>query len=214
MEYGPVTPSPKAISQGVIKLSDEKPFSILGFQPFGEDGPTFYDMLDIVNPLQHLPIVSYFYREFTEDTIEPLPRVAGGALFGGLYGAVASLVNVVVDEVTGDDIGGHAIAAFKDLTGIGDDPEQPTVQHANAADPGSLQTEVDIAANHLAILRWSQQEMAWRDAAAQGDLAIMAATSVSDDLAPNGSPPNNRSERLSLLHPPVADQHQRLDIHA
>jgi hypothetical protein len=55
---------------------------------FGDDGLTFRDVLDLVNPLQHIPVVGNLYRELTQDTIDPAVRVAGGALFGGPFGAL------------------------------------------------------------------------------------------------------------------------------
>lgn len=69
-----------------------------GFKPFGDDGLTFADVIDIVNPLQHIPIVSTFYRKLTGDTIDPAIRIAGGALFGGPLGALASTMAVAVNE--------------------------------------------------------------------------------------------------------------------
>jgi len=69
------------------------------FKPFGDDGLTFADVIDIVNPLQHIPIVSTFYRKLTGDTIDPAIRIAGGALFGGPLGALASTIAVAVNEV-------------------------------------------------------------------------------------------------------------------
>ncbi len=70
-----------------------------GFKPFGDDGLTFADVIDIVNPLQHIPILSTFYRKLTGDTIDPAIRIAGGALFGGPLGALASTLAVAVNEV-------------------------------------------------------------------------------------------------------------------
>lgn len=90
------------------------------FEPFGDDGLTFGDILDVINPLQHIPIVSTLYREWTGDEIDPVPRIAGGTLFGGVVGAITSLVNVIVDELSGRDIGEHALAFAGDLLGIGD----------------------------------------------------------------------------------------------
>ncbi len=84
------------------------------FQAFGSDGFTFSDFLDIINPLQHIPIISTFYRNATGDTIDPGSQIAGGTLFGGPIGAVASIINVVVGETTGMDVGEHAIAMFSD----------------------------------------------------------------------------------------------------
>lgn len=59
---------------------------------FGEDGFTFGDIIDIINPLQHIPIVSNIYRKISGDTIAPAMEIAGGALFGGPLGAAMSLV--------------------------------------------------------------------------------------------------------------------------
>ena len=80
------------------------------FQPFGEDGFTFADFIDIINPLQHIPIVATIYRAMTGDDIDPGARVAGGALFGGPIGAVAATANAFLDETTGKDVGEHVLA--------------------------------------------------------------------------------------------------------
>ncbi len=79
---------------------------------FGDDGFTFGDFLDIINPLQHIPIVGTVYRAMTGDKIDPGSRIAGGGLFGGPIGLVASLVSGMVEESTGKDPGDHALAAL------------------------------------------------------------------------------------------------------
>ncbi len=109
------------------------------FSPFGEDGLTFFDVLDVINPLQHIPVVSTLYRELSGDQIDPVPRIGGGALFGGVVGAISALVNVVVEAVTGRDIGGHLLALAEDLTGWGDgeDGADPAVAAGSAAPPAA-----------------------------------------------------------------------------
>ncbi|MDF1734470.1 MAG: hypothetical protein P1U37_04235 [Minwuia sp.] len=82
-----------------------------------EDGFGFLDILDAVNPLQHIPIVSTLYREATGDEIGNPARIAGGFLFGGVLGLVSSVANAIIDETTGKDLGGHLMG----LAG-GDDP--------------------------------------------------------------------------------------------
>jgi hypothetical protein len=52
------------------------------FEPFGGDGVTFSDILDLINPLQHIPIVGSLYRKITGDSIDPAMRVAGGLYLG------------------------------------------------------------------------------------------------------------------------------------
>jgi len=99
-------------------------------QPWGEDGFTFGDLLDIINPLQHIPIISTIYREITGDEIAALPRVIGGGLFGGLVGLGASTVNMIFDEASGKDLGEHIYTAFLG----GDENDGAMVAEAAAPD--------------------------------------------------------------------------------
>ena len=157
-----------------------------GFKAFGEDGPTFFDILDIINPLQHIPIVSTLYRAITGDTIDPVPRVAGGALFGGLIGAVTSLVNVVIDELTGNDLGEHVLALFKGEGGAAPEPNAPATGVAEASFVTSAGENQDlpsaaVAAGfyrspvtaHIEVLQW-----------ARGEAALMTATAPSNPVHP------------------------------
>ena len=68
---------------------------------FGSDGLDFDDFLDLINPLQHLPIISTFYRAATADEISTGSRVLGGALFGGIIAFVAAVVNAFTADTTG-----------------------------------------------------------------------------------------------------------------
>jgi len=52
---------------------------------------TFWDFLDIINPLQHIPGISSLYRAVTGDEIGSVAKIAGGTLFGGPLGAASSL---------------------------------------------------------------------------------------------------------------------------
>ncbi len=108
-----------------------------GFKPFGDDGLTFYDILDIVNPLQHIPIVSSIYRAVTGDTIDLVPRLAGGALFGGIFGAGAALGNGMIQALTGDDLGGHAVTAAEALFDWGSTSVEAAAPTAIAIDSGA-----------------------------------------------------------------------------
>ncbi|MBE7636100.1 hypothetical protein GUA87_04535 [Sneathiella sp. P13V-1] len=81
---------------------------------WGEDGFGFDDFLDIINPLQHIPVISTLYREFTGDELSPGARVIGGGIFGGGIGLATSVVNSAIEMGTGKDIGDHVLAMFKD----------------------------------------------------------------------------------------------------
>jgi len=74
-------------------------------QPFG-----FGDLIDMVNPLQHIPLISNIYRHLTGDTIKPVSQVIGSAIYGGPLGAASALVNVILKDATGRDISGNLVA--------------------------------------------------------------------------------------------------------
>lgn len=80
----------------------------------GDDSPSFWDLVDVINPLQHIPVVGNLYREATGDKIGVGARLAGGALFGGPIGLAAAMVDCGVEESTGADMGGHMLAMFRD----------------------------------------------------------------------------------------------------
>ena len=88
------------------------PPSADGARMFGDDGLTFGDFLDVINPLQHIPILSAIYRELTGDQISPAARIAGGGLFGGIFGLFAAVANVAIEQGTGQDVGSHVMAMF------------------------------------------------------------------------------------------------------
>jgi hypothetical protein len=71
---------------------------------------SFRDLLDIVNPLQHLPVISSIYRYFTGDSIGAIPRIIGDSLFGGPFGVVSGLVGAALKQESGKDVGETVIA--------------------------------------------------------------------------------------------------------
>ena len=111
------------------------------FSFFGEDGFSFSDILDIVNPLQHIPIVATVYRALTGDEIAAGPRMVGGALFGGPVGAALATANAVIDESTGMDAGEHVLALFQD-----DLPEAPGIPPVAVAAASQSYAAPDLAA--------------------------------------------------------------------
>lgn len=61
----------------------------------------FKDLLDVINPLQHIPVLSNFYRKATGDTIIPAAQFMGGMLFGGPIGAVRAMADIAIQDRTG-----------------------------------------------------------------------------------------------------------------
>lgn len=80
----------------------------------------FGDLLDIVNPLQHIPVISTIYRHLTGDSIGVGEQIAGDTLYGGLTGFLGSVGNAIFTEVTGKSVGDTVYAAL-----IGNDNNTP-----------------------------------------------------------------------------------------
>lgn len=107
-------------------------------KPAGEttQSSTFEDILDIVNPLQHLPVVGTLYRAITGDRMGTLPKIAGDTLYGGLWGAVGSLADTAFEAITGKDFGATVLALVTD--GFGSEGDKP-VAVAQAMTPARPQ---------------------------------------------------------------------------
>lgn len=76
------------------------------------DGPSFKDILDTLNPLQHIPLVSSLYQSMTGDTLSTGAKMAGDTLYGGALGLLSSIINSIVETQTGTDIGGNILSAI------------------------------------------------------------------------------------------------------
>ncbi len=82
---------------------------------------SFGELLDIVNPLHHLPIVGNVYRELTDDKISAVARVSGGLLYGGPLGGAVSLANAAIEEHAGEDIASAVASGVSSKTYSFDD---------------------------------------------------------------------------------------------
>ena len=90
---------------------------------------SFSDIVDTLNPLHHVPVLSDIYRRLTADAISPQARVAGGTLYGGPLGGIASVLSLAVTGEAQHGIGDRLVAG---LFG-GREAESTTAQIASAA---------------------------------------------------------------------------------
>ena len=81
---------------------------------------SFADLLDIVNPIPHIPEVSTLYRAITGDKIGVPEKIAGDTLYGGITGLFASLADTAFQEITGKNVGDTVLAFL-----TGDDADAP-----------------------------------------------------------------------------------------
>ena len=78
------------------------------------DGESFlHHILDVINPLQHLPVVGTIYRAITGEHIGPIEKIAGDGLYGGVWGAVSSAADVAFESITGKSVEDTVLAWLK-----------------------------------------------------------------------------------------------------
>jgi hypothetical protein len=152
--------------------------------PEGSDELTFSDVLSVLNPLQHIPVVSSVYRWITGDTIKPAARVVGGALFGGPIGLASAAFNAIVEQVKGADFGAQALA----MLGGGEAKDDTTAAPQTAAAPSdpapaAFATEPDegVSTGADALARLAADLRSVRDQ--QPVKAEAAAASVTESAA-------------------------------
>jgi len=167
---GPV-PAHKALSRDEAKAQQKAQQAA-----DAKDGFSFADFIDIINPLQHIPIVGTLYREMTGDTIKGSARVLGGALFGGPIGAVLGGVNAVVaSENNGKDIGELAMNKI----GFGGADKKEAAQTAAKDDKNIPVVEVHPSDKEAVVqpigqmpfARISANEIVWDDASVKTAVA-------------------------------------------
>ena len=80
----------------------------------GGDGESFFHhILDVINPLQHLPVVGTIYRAITGEQIGPIEKIAGDGLYGGIIGAATAAADVAFEAITGKSAEDTVLAWFK-----------------------------------------------------------------------------------------------------
>lgn len=150
---GQTVPSNKTQTQELAFTAPSEAIEDDAFSFFGDDGFSFSDLIDIVNPLQHIPVVSTFYRETTGDEISAAPRVMGSTLFFGPLGFASALANVVVEENTGMDIGEHM------TSWVTPDDESSALAFNETTPPNTSQAQ-QLDPNDP-VLAWARQEYDW-----------------------------------------------------
>lgn len=101
---------------------------------------SFWDFVDIINPLQHIPVVGTIYREITHDTIKAPAKIAGSALYGGPVGLALAIGDQIVEAKSGKSVEGHVMALLH-----GDQPA-PSDTMLAANEPAAELTDDEIEA--------------------------------------------------------------------
>jgi hypothetical protein len=145
---------------------------------FGEDGFTLGDVLDVLNPLQHIPFVSTLYRELTGDTISQGAKLVGNTLLGGPLGLLAGIADSIFETETGKDVGATALAMFK-----GDTAPTHQLARANVSDAELVEDATEETEKTAKALADAQQKLARINAEAQAEELKFATAEI---LPPEG----------------------------
>ncbi|WP_019015848.1 hypothetical protein [Elioraea tepidiphila] len=69
---------------------------------------SFGDFLANLNPLHHIPVVGWAYRQITGESVNPAFRALGGFLLGGPVGAIIAAVGAMAESLFSDSPDGGA----------------------------------------------------------------------------------------------------------
>ena len=108
---------------------------------------TFHDVLDVVNPLQHLPIVGTVYRALTHEQIKPPEKIIGDTLYGGLTGLASSVADLAFEKITGHNFGDTVLSFF---TGHYSDDKPTAVASTDKPAPKTAAATSDNATTQTA----------------------------------------------------------------
>lgn len=109
-EHTPLTSAEQQVqvTQAVSNKSQTltKPIGDFEAMTFGKNGLDAADGFDIVNVLNHLPVVSEVYKKAVAHEVSPISKLAGGYLYGGPMGLAFSALDLTAEHVFDDTIGG------------------------------------------------------------------------------------------------------------
>jgi len=120
--------------------------------PPQEEESFFQHILDVVNPLQHLPVIGTIYRAITGDKLDPVEKIAGDALYGGLWGAVSAVASVAFEAITGKSVEDTVLAWFDNKDDAKGDAPRAVAANAPAAQVMNMPGEADTAALNSALM--------------------------------------------------------------
>lgn len=128
--YGTLRPPPAKPADA----ADTKAADIANVKGVPEEEDFFDHLWDVINPLQHLPVIGTIYRAATGERLDPIEKLAGGTLYGGLWGAVSAVAGLAFESLTGKSVE-DTVMAWLD----GDDEVIPTaIAAANITPKHSL----------------------------------------------------------------------------
>jgi len=154
----------------------------------GEEGLTFADFLDAINPLQHIPVVAQIYRAITGEKIGLAAKLVGDTLYGGgpvafLASGISSVFEGAAGKSTSEMLASIANDVFgSPSSGSGDAPI-PT-QEARAHDSEQAHEDELGALTQMAMANVAPAAAPQVASIAQSDAATTTATMTAPTQGP------------------------------
>ncbi len=164
---------------------------------WGGDGFGVDDFIDLINPLQHIPIVGDIYREITGDEIATEARILTGTVLGGAVGFVTSAFSAMFEDATGDSVFGAIASVFE-----GDEaPTEATELAGNGYAATAMPTQL-MPTQLPAAPQW---------ASAAESLSPLDFSTIDSKTAPVSLPPELPADEavLSLFAPDLLDAREK-----
>jgi len=162
-QYYPRASSPGPVrSESVIVTATKEADAAAPDKAKQNDG-FFHHLLEVINPLQHLPIIGTIYRAITGDKMSSAEKLMGDTLYGGMWGAITSVADVAFEGLTGKSFEDTALSLFKSdgrsrvaTTKIAPAPiavnaslptaDVPSLPASSATDAANVSDGLDVAA--------------------------------------------------------------------
>ncbi len=177
-----ITPAPVSAATAVNPTADASTSTASSGKSFfsaSNDAPSFRDVLDAINPLNHIPVVSTIYQHAVGHTPSTASNLVGGTLYGGPIGFVASLASEIVDSATGSSPAEKLYAAL-----TGDSSTQVASANSNGEQQvASLDTGSAAAAMALLAPASATAQAAPVDAVTSSNTAAATAASTTGNAA-------------------------------
>ena len=114
---------------------------------------SFNDFLDMINPLEHIPVISSVYRALTDQTINPVSRIVGDTLYSGPLGLVSaglSAIGAIGDEAFAANNGGHGAASTVVAALFGNENASASTTSIKLANTEPTSPQPDPSASEIA----------------------------------------------------------------
>ena len=138
-------------------------------------------VFDMLNPLEHIPVISTIYEKITGHKMSSMARIAGDTLYGGPIGAAVGIANVVSEKKTGKDIGENVMAMFSSKS-----------KTPGAVDPKAVVD--DSKAVQLAVANAPKANVDWDAPASAASTALAASPAAAAPV-----PDADKNAHVSLL---------------